>query len=73
MATKSAHVPAAVSLASVQEALGVLFPTLLPEESELLASSLLVKSYAKNYVIYPNTVDDYDDETPDGMRPWGIL
>lgn len=28
---------------------------------------------AKNYVIYPNTVDDYDDETPDGMRPWGIL
>lgn len=27
----------------------------------------------RNYVIYPNTVDDYDDETPDGMRPWGIL
>ena len=27
----------------------------------------------KNYVIYPNMVDDYDDETPDGMRPWGIL
>ena len=28
---------------------------------------------AKNYVIYPNMIDDYDDETPDGMRPWGIL
>jgi len=28
---------------------------------------------AKNYVIYPNTVDDYDDEKPDGMRMWGIL
>ena len=61
MATKSAHVPAAVSLASVQEALGVLFPTLLPEESELLASSLLVKSYAKNDVIYS------DADTPDHM------
>ena len=27
----------------------------------------------RNYVIYPNTIDGHDDETNDGMRPWGIL
>ena len=27
----------------------------------------------RNYVIYPNTLDDYDDETHNGMRTWGIL
>ena len=61
MSSKPDSSQSPISLATVHEALSILFPTLLPEESEKLAGSLSVKSYVKNDVIYS------DADTPDRM------